>query len=335
MTNEVNVQIVTFNNEGYIANCVAGIYNQSQKNMSFLFIDNASIDNTIIKIEEFPYEFKIIRNPTNIGFSAAHNQGFRSSDSKYVLVLNPDVFLSTTFVEELLNYLECDPKAGAACGKLLRLSLEGQPTDIIDSAGLIMHKNRRVFDRGQGEVDRGQYNKQEYIFGSSGAAVLYRREMLEDIKITIGITSPLGPKVTNVVKEEYFDESFFAYKEDIDLAWRAQLRGWQCAYVPSAVAYHARGWQPGKRKHIPRFIQTHSFKNRYLMILKNEVWQNLIRDFLHIMLFELASLLYVLFRTPYLIKGWIDVFRLLKPTLQKRKQIMTGKKHKHGRFGNG
>lgn len=325
MTKEVTVQIVTFNNEECITSCMTSINNQPLNNWNVRLIDNASIDRTLAKIKEFPGESTIIINHTNLGFSAAHNQGFRLSDSKYVFVLNPDVILTPTFVGELVKYLECDPQAGAACGKLLRLSLAGQPTDIIDSTGLVIRKNRRGFDRGQGEVDRGQYDKQEYIFGSSGAAVLYRREMLEDIKTTIGITCSLGPETPNVT-EEYFDESFFAYKEDIDVAWRTQLRGWKCAYVPSAVAYHARGWQPGKRKQIPRFVQIHSFKNRYLMLLKNEEWQNLIIHIPHILVFEVASLLYVLFRAPYLIKGWIDVLRLIKPTLQKRKQIMARRK---------
>ena len=326
MTKEVTIQIVTFNNEDCITSCMTSINNQPLNNWNVRLIDNASIDRTLAKIKEFPGESTIIINHTNLGFSAAHNQGFRLSNSKYVLVLNPDVILTPTFVGELVKYLECDPQAGAACGKLLRLSLAGQPTDIIDSTGLVIRKNRRGFDRGQGEVDRGQYDKPEYVFGSSGAAVLYRCEMLEDIKTTVGITSPLGPEIPSEVTEEYFDESFFAYKEDIDLAWRAQLRGWKCAYVPSAVAYHARGWQPGKRGQIPRFIEIHSFKNRYLMLIKNEEWQNFIIHLPQILLFEVASLLYVLFWAPFLIKGWIDVLRLLGPTLQKRRQIMAGKK---------
>lgn len=326
MTNKVSVQIVTFNNEGCIGRCLASVFSQVQKNWNICCIDNASSDNTPAQIREFPGESITICNFINLGFSAAHNQGFRLSDSKYILVLNPDISLTPTFIEELVKYLECDLQAGAACGKLLRFPSEGQPSKIIDSTGLIMHKNRRCFDRGQGEYDQGQYDKQEYIFGASGAAVLYRREMLEDIKTTKGITSPLGPDVSTEVSEEYFDESFFAYKEDIDMAWRAQLRGWKCAYVPSAVAYHARGWQPGKRKEIPRFVQIHSFKNRYLMLLKNEEWQNLIIHIPQILVYEVASLLYVLFRAPYLIKGWIDVLKLIKPTLQKRKQIMARKK---------
>lgn len=333
MTSEVTVQIVTFNTKDYIDSCMVGICNQTLKNWNFCLIDNASVDDTLanttlIKNRDFAGEVTILRNNINLGFSAAHNQGFRQANRKYILALNPDVILTPTFLEELVKYLESDPLAGAACGKLLRLGQDGQPTDIIDSTGIILHKNRRGFDRGQGEVDRGQYDTKEYVFGSSGAAVLYRQEMLEDIKITVGITSPLGPEVPTEIIDEYFDESFFAYKEDIDLAWRSQLRGWKCVYVPSAVAYHARGWQPGKRSKVPRFVQIHSFKNRYLMLLKNEEWQNFIIHFPQIFFFEVASLLYIMFRAPFLIKGWIEVFRLLGPTLLKRKQINGGKKLK-------
>lgn len=333
MTKEVTVQIVTFNNKDYISNCLASLFCQSE-NHRILLIDNASNDGTFtegIPTNNRDFTDVIIQyNSSNLGFAAAHNQGFRLSASKYILVLNPDVILTPNFIEELVNILKCDPRAGAACGKLLRLGYDGQTTNIIDSTGLIIRKNRRGFDRGMGEADLGQYDKQDYVFGASGAAVLYRREMLEDIKISVGVTNPLGPGIPTNVTEEYFDESFFAYKEDIDLAWRAQLRGWKCAYVPKAVAYHARGWQPNKRKKIPRFIQIHSFKNRYLMLLKNEEWQNFIINLPRILLFETVSFLYIIFKAPFLIKGWLDLLKLLRQTIEKRKQIMVGKKVEAG-----
>lgn len=334
MTKHVTVQIVTYNNESDINECIVSVLVQTHTNYKIQIIDNASIDATINIIEGAIREktqlstnnYSIIHNKSNLGFSAAHNQGFRLSDSKYVLVLNPDVVLTSTFIEKLVKYLESDPQAGAACGKLLLLDVEGQPTSIIDSTGLSMHKNRRCFDRGQGQLDEGQYDEEEYIFGSSGAAVLYRREMLECIKTTDGITNPLGPELPPLVSDEYFDESFFAYKEDIDLSWRAQLMGWNCRYIPTAVAYHARGWQSGKRSKIPRFIQIHSFKNRYLMMIKNEEWQNLFIHLPLILLFELGALFYMAFRATFLFKGYPILLRLLKPTLEKRKQIMASKR---------
>lgn len=327
MTQKLQIQLVTYNSSDFIEGCLSKIDGGYRNAKNILIIDNASSDGTIGIVKKVLGEQQNVYScHNNIGFASAHNLGIRIGKSEYLLVLNPDVYLTKHFITELVKVLEENPQVGSACGKLLRLGEDGQPTNVLDSTGLIIHKNRRVFDRGQGEVDNGQYEKQEYIFGASGAAVLYRRKMLEDIKTTVGITGPLSPGAFTNVSEEFFDESFFAYKEDVDLAWRAQIKGWKCMYIPTAIAYHARGWQPGKRAKIPRYVQIHSFKNRYLMMLKNEQWQNLIFHLPYILWFEIASIFYVLFRAPYLAKGWIDVGKLLGSTLQKRKQIMAGRR---------
>ena len=171
----------------------------------------------------------------------------------WMLSLNPDVLLSPGFLTKLVEAGESDARIGTVCGKLLRWGPGGELTNIIDSTGIYFLRNLRHLDRGNGQVDRGQYEAPEYVFGATGAAALYRRTMVEDI--TSG--------------GEFFDEDFFAYREDADVAWRAQLMGWSCLYTPQAVAWHVRRVTPERFKQLPDEINRHSIKNRFLMRAKN------------------------------------------------------------------
>ncbi|HZP23647.1 MAG TPA: glycosyltransferase [Terriglobales bacterium] len=126
-------------------------------------------------------------------------------------------------------------------------------TNIIDSTGIYFTRNMRHLDRGAEEVDRGQYDRMQYVFGASGAAAMFRRSFIEDVS----------------VEGEFFDEEFFAFREDGDLAWRAQVMGWKCLYVPAAVAWHVRRVTPERRRDLPLVINWHSAKNRFLMRGKN------------------------------------------------------------------
>mgnify|MGYP005825941715 CR=1 FL=1 len=126
--------------------------------------------------------------------------------------------------------------------------------------------------------EAGLYNCQEEVFGVDGAAPLYRRSMLEDIKI-------FG---------QYFDEAFFAHKEDVDLSWRARMFGWKCIYTPYAFAFHQRNFKSGKRQGIANEIKLHAVKNRYLLLLKNESAAGWKRDGAQIIYYDLKILAYLI-----------------------------------------
>jgi len=171
------------------------------------------------------------------------------------VILKPD-FLSTLLAAPgQLAATRSGEQIGALCGKLLRWKpgASDERSDTIDSTGVYFRRNLRHLDRGSDEVDRGQYERREYVIGATGAAALYRRTMVEDIS----------------VGSEFFDEDFFAYREDADLAWRAQLMGWSCLYVPEAVAWHVRRVTPERFRQLPDEINRHSIKNRFLMRAKN------------------------------------------------------------------
>ena len=233
-----------------------------------IVIDNNSSDGTIDILEPFEDRCRIVYNEENIGFAAAQNQAIALSSAEWVLTLNPDVLLLQGFIEALVNAGNLDPRVGTVCGKLLTMSstFDFPEEPLVDSTGIYFTPNLRHLDRGSLEVDNGHFRNYEYVFGATAAAALYRREMIEDISID----------------GEFFDADFFVYREDADVAWRAQLMGWKCLYAPYAKGYHVRKALPGNRRALPAEINMHSVKNRFLLRMKNMSWDLYRRNFFSI-----------------------------------------------------
>lgn len=286
----VLISLVTFNSQRYLEACLRSVERQTFTDRSIVLWDNASNDDTLRIAAGFSGLLETTHFSTrNVGFCAAHNHVIADSASEYVLVLNPDVILAPSFLERMVDALGRDASAGAATGKLWRWVSGDLPVDafpdapaarILDTTGIYLTPNQRHLDRGAGERDEGQYEAAQYVFGASGAAALYRRAMLEDVR----------------AGSDYFDEAFFAYREDADLAWRGQWMGWKCLYVPSATAYHVRRVLPERRASLPPAVNMHSFKNRFLLRVKNMDTGTYLRYALQITARDLAALAYVLFR---------------------------------------
>jgi len=280
----VSVQIVTYNSESDIEACLCAVIKQTYPIYEIIVIDNNSQDETALKVQAFS-NVQLVLNQQNTGFAPAHNQAMHMTDTDYVLVLNPDVQLYDTYIEEIIEIIESDSRIGMATGKLYR----DINKKLLDSTGIHMKKNRRAIDRGANEIDVGQYDSLIHIFGVSGAAAIYKRAMIRDISY----------------ENEFFDESFFAYKEDVDVSWRAQLLGWQAVFVPNALASHGRGWkEEKKRSEIPVYIRQKSYINRYFYILKNDTVLNFIIHLPYILFFEIASFIYTLLKERELLKAW-------------------------------
>lgn len=304
----VSVTIVTYNSGRFIKRCLESVLDQAYPYMEIIVIDNNSTDGTIDILEPFEDRCRIIYNEENIGFAAAQNQAIAASDAEWVLTLNPDVLLLQGFIDLLVTAGNMDPHIGTVCGKLLTMSstFDFPEKPLVDSTGIYFTPNLRHLDRGSLEVDNGHYLNYEYVFGATAAAALYRREMILDIE----------------VNGEFFDADFFVYREDADVAWRAQLLGWKCLYTPYAKGYHVRNALPGNRRALPAEINMHSVKNRFLLRMKNispDLYRrNLVsitaRDIVVVaccLLWEHTSLR----AFPFLIRNWTSV-------MQKRREIM-------------
>ena len=279
MSRRVLVSIVTFNSAHCLRDCLKSLKAQTYTDFIVCLWDNASADATPDIAAAYGGFFETCRfSSRNLGFSAGHNRILASNPSDYVLVLNPDVTLDPSFLDMLVRTMDKDARAGAATGKLWR---SGSPSrKVLDTTGIYFTRNQRHLDRGSEEIDTGRYDRSEYVFGASGAAAFYRRSMLEEVK----------------AGREYFDESFFAFREDADLAWRAQWLGWRCIYVPEATGYHVRRVLPQRRATLPPEINMHSLKNRFLMRVKNLDAATYLRLFGPITLRDAAALIYVLTR---------------------------------------
>jgi GT2 family glycosyltransferase len=304
----IAVTMVTYNSARFIRRCIEWVLDQDYPHVEIIVIDNASSDDTARILHEFEDRARVIYNPSNIGFAAAQNQAIALSNTGWVLTLNPDVRLTRSFLSTLLAAAEADPGAGTICGKLLAMGPDWEipPQPIFDSTGIYFTPNLRHLDRGSRSADIGQYDRFEYVFGATAAAALYRRDMIRDI----------------AVGGEFFDSDFFAYREDADVAWRAQLLSWRCLYVPLAVAYHVRNVLPSNRRSLPAVINMHSVKNRFLIRIKNMTPDLYRRQWLAITLRDLvvigACLTYEfssLRAFPLLVRSW-------RRTWAKRREIV-------------
>jgi GT2 family glycosyltransferase len=276
-------------------------------NMEVVVIDNASTDGTVDILEQFADRCRIYYNDENVGFAAAQNQAIALAQGEWVLTLNPDVLLLPNFIQALVEAGQVDPKVGSVCGKLLtiRATFDLPDKQLVDSTGIYFTPMLRHLDRGSQEIDNGHYLNFEYVFGATAAAALYRRSMIEDIAI-------LG---------EFFDPDFFVYREDADVAWRAQLMGWRCIYTPLARGYHVRNVLPGNRRALPPVINMHSVKNRFLMRIKNISGDLYRRNWFSITVRDLAVVGCCLLREHTSLKAFLFLARNWKRAMAKRKMI--------------
>lgn len=295
----LSVIIVTWNSSGVIGACLKSLATQTLRGFSTLIIDNYSADETLSTVEGSELPLHVLRNPRNVGFARAVNQGIAVTRAPVVVVLNPDTELEPRALENALATLNAHPDIGSVAPWLFRssddLSAES-PHGTVDSSGLGVTRGRRVVDRDAGREPTAR--PPGPVFGASGAFALYRRTALESVRF----------------HHEFFDEDFFAYKEDADLAWRLQRAGWGCWFEPSSRAIHRRGLgavdrgtsdlgSHGRRSGV---LARLSYRNHLLMLMKNETASDLVSDLPWVVVEEVSKFGYYLLRRPAALAAWMD-----------------------------
>lgn len=211
----VSVIVVNWNGREHLDTCFDSLRTQTLAGIELIMVDNGSTDGSIDHVRaRFGDSVRIVALTENTGYAAALNAGMRSARGHYLLALNNDTELDSRCLSALQAAAERYPTAGSFAPKILSFDDRQR----IDNVGHLLYADGLSRGRGRLEEDHGQYDRDEEILLFSGCAVLLRREMLNDIGA--------------------FDEDLFAYCEDTDLGLRAQLAGWRCRAVPTAVVYH-------------------------------------------------------------------------------------------------
>jgi GT2 family glycosyltransferase len=236
----VSVVIVNWNGRRWLEQCLPTLEAQTFRDFEILVVDNGSTDGSPAWLAEQWPGVRLLAQADNLGFAAGNNAGIRAGRGRYIATLNNDTRAGPDWLAALVQAAE-EPGVGMVASRIV----QWQQPDRLDSAGIEVDWAGIAWNRGWGEpVDTAAASA--YVFGPSAGAALYRRDLLTGIGL--------------------FDESFFAFYEDVDLAWRAQQAGWGCRYAPDALVYH---WHSATAGKVPGQKLYLLARNRLWCVLKN------------------------------------------------------------------
>ncbi|HML05040.1 MAG TPA: glycosyltransferase family 2 protein [Methanobacterium sp.] len=245
---KVDVIIPNYNGKKFFKACFNSL--KTQENVSkVIIVDNASSDGSVNYIEKEYPEFILIKNNENLGFAAAVNQGINYSSAPYVFLLNNDTELENNCIFNALKCIKANDNIFAVSSKMIQYNDRTK----IDDAGdeyTILGWTKKV---GDGK-SRDLYNGPREIFSACSGSALYRKSVFEEIG--------------------YFDENFFAYMEDVDISYRAKIKGYKCLYCPEAVVYHVGSGTSGSRYN--EFKIRLAARNNIYVPYKNMPWPQLL-----------------------------------------------------------
>lgn len=289
----VAVIILNWNGRRYLEGCLCSVLAQTHSAHEVILVDNGSTDGSAEWVSATFPQIRLMRNRTNHGFAAANNQAIRATDADYVALLNNDTVVEPGWLQALVTAMEAAPAVGMCASRML---LASQP-EIVDSAGIAVDRAGLAWGITGAAAD---LERPFPVFGASGGAALYRRAMLNEIGL--------------------FDEDFFAYLEDVDLAWRARWAGWEAAYVPEAVVYHVHS---GTSRTMPHLKSRLLGRNKVWLLCKNYPYPHILWNFPVILWYEAMALVYALVqrRLVSALMGRLEALRKLHLMLAKRRQM--------------
>lgn len=257
---KVSVIIPNYNGMQYLQGCLDSLHNQSFADYEIIFVDNGSADESVDFVEDNYPDVKVIALEENTGFCRAVNEGIRNSRAEYVILLNNDTEVTRDFLKHLYEGME--GKKNAFSGSAMMVQYHQR--ELLDDAGNYYNAFGWAFAYGKGKK-KENYRKERKIFSSCAGAAIYRRAVFEEIG--------------------YFDEEHFAYLEDTDVGYRAQIAGYENWYFPKAEVYHIGSGTSGSRYNL--FKVRYSSRNNVYLIYKN------------------MPLVQILLNSPFLISGFL------------------------------
>jgi GT2 family glycosyltransferase len=296
------VAIATYNGRELLEVVLPSLRDQVFSDFRTVVVDDASNDGSAAWLREQWPEVEVIVHPQNRGVTAALNSCLRAGPSEFVALLNNDVELDPNCLGELVAALDAYPEAGVAAAKLI----DFHDRTRIDGAGDTYEWTGLASRRGQGKRDVGQYDQPEPVFGACACAALYRRSAL----------SAVGD----------FDEQLFAFYEDVDWSFRAQLLGFTCRYVPTAVAYHMGSATLGREP--SDFTLYQYLRNAIWVVAKNYPASALLRYGYKFVNAQRGNLLWTIKtrRGRVFARAWRDAMRGLPAILRKRHEVQRSRK---------
>lgn len=313
---DLSAIVVSWNSERFLDGCLESLFAQRGVALEVVVVDNGSSDGSEAIVRSKHPRARWIPLGANRGFCAANNAGIAATQAPFLLFANADLVLDREFAREALRPFAQDERMGMVGGKLLRFD-----RTTVDSAGQFMTRSRRVVERGYGRPDGLPLSADGYVFSICGAALLCRRAMIEDVSIA----------------GQFFDESYFAFSEDLDVGWRARLGGWRAWYAARAVGYHYRGGTEGRgtRRGLPallrrpRSLRYHIVKNRWLTMIKNDSAPAVARDLPFIAARDLALLAACAVSSPGVLLDLARAGPLWRKALARRREFLS----RRGRWG--
>ena len=290
MKSSYSIVAVVYNGVPFLEPLLNSLAAQTLPPDELIVVDNLSTDGSRELLPglltSLPFPTRLLFENVNRGYCGAANRGLRQAPGEFVLLLNQDTRLDKEFCREALKGFTGTSRVGMVSGRILRFD-----ETTVDSLGQYLSRSLYPKERGYNTLWRSIQEEEREIFSVCGAVAFYRRAMLQEVAF----------------QGEYLDEDFFMFFDDIDLGWRAQRRGWKARYAPEAIAFHSRSGtlSPGRKVGLffrrPLELRYHLVKNRYLTLLKNASWREVIKALPFLLLRDLP-LLFTLLSHPS--QGW-------------------------------
>lgn len=309
MRNTKKISAIVTNYNGLELGLLKDFFNSFLKNdfrdYELFFVDNASTDDSVKFVEEFYRDkrIKIIKNPVNI-MTLGINMALNQAKGKYILFLNNDIYFARGSIFKMVNFLDHHRKVALVQGKLVSFFNHKK----IDDVGEAMDLYGNPVTLGAGEEDKGQYNQEREILSVTGAASLFRAELIKKVGI--------------------LDPDYGIGYEDLDLALRLRLAGYKIVYLPKVLTFHKRGSSVSHVSEEVRLRIKYGFnKNRLATLIKNYQFSTLLKSLPLVIIIYLGTGLFEIFYKKlwkfglcrFKAIGWMVIN--LPNLLEKRKKV--------------